>query len=567
MVCLIAAVFLIGTADSDIIDDFSGDLSAYTLSRVNDNNTSANVSFAIADGVLRASYAGSSTYEQVLLLRDDVSLNVGDLLVAELTHTGAGWDRDLGIAVSYSRTPPSLAAGTSGDVRTNYVEISCRSNNQVMTYGRDGTANLPSGQAWSSPVDALFIERTGLRDFALGYIKDGSAAVVQTYSITTDPVLGAAVGFYADIRAAVAESPAGLDNLQIIQPVQLYITPEGHPANAAVLEGRTAVFSAEFVSDQTPTVTWYYLAGGVWTPISAQAGKYEVEVACDSGNGVYRTTLNVLNAGVPDEGLYFCSIAAAGIGPIQTEPVLLAIKSLIAHWSLNADDYVSGVHLDRTAGYELSSPEYASFMTGAAETADTALQIGTGASSEPLSALFDNGLTVSVWGRPNETGALTFSNGVNSLNGSTVEAGQWKHICLVLDGQTAEYYDNAQISGQQPWPLSATYEMILELGHVSGGSRFAGRIDDVRLYNYTLTPEEVYELYARRTGDGGCVLDYAYALDLSGPDGWPDCRINLYDFAVKARQWLESNGQPAAFADLAALADEWLGCGLDANCL
>ncbi len=564
--CLLSVV-LCASADSAVIDDFSGDLSAYTLSRVNDNNTAANVSFGITDGVLRASYAGSSTYEQVLLLRDDYTLNIGDTLLAEMTQTGADWDRDLGIAVGYSKTPPALAVGSSGDVRTNYVEISYRSNNQVMTYGRNGTTNLPSGQAWISPVDALFIRRTGLRDFVLGCILNGTATIVSTYSITNDPVIGDAVGFYADVRAAVSLSPTGFHNLQIIRPVQLYFTPEGQPANTAVLEDHNAAFSAEFISDEIPTVAWYRFADGAWNVIVPQGDKYEIEIISDSESSLYRTTLHILNAATPDEGLYFCGIEAPGAVGVQTEPAMLAIKRLIAHWTLNAGDYSSGVHLDKTAGYGLASPEAASFVTGAAGISEAALRIGTGASSEPVSSLFDNGLTVSIWGRSDQSGTLTFSDRIHSLNGATLEAAQWKHVCLVFDGQSAQSFVNGQSAGQQAWPLSATYEMVLELGHASGESFFAGTVDDVRLYNCSLTPEEVYELYARRTGDAGCVLDYAYALDLSGPDGWPDCRINLHDFAVKASQWLDTENQAAEFADLMALADEWLGCGLDKNCL
>jgi hypothetical protein len=31
------------------------------------------------------------------------------------------------------------------------------------------------------------------------------------------------------------------------------------------------------------------------------------------------------------------------------------------------------------------------------------------------------------------------------------------------------------------------------------------------------------------------------AADLSGPNGTPDCYINLYDFAVIANNWLDCN--------------------------
>jgi hypothetical protein len=107
--------------------------------------------------------------------------------------------------------------------------------------------------------------------------------------------------------------------------------------------------------------------------------------------------------------------------------------------------------------------------------------------------------------------------------------------------------------------------MILELGHAFGLTPLNGSVDDVRLYNFSLTGDEVYELYARRTGDAGCVLDYAYLFDVSGPEGWPDCRITLYDFAVRAQQWLLINDAPTELAGLTAFAEQWLSSGLDTH--
>jgi len=213
LVCLMSVAAQAGLG---LVDDFSGDLSAYTLSRVNDGNGEANVLFSNVGGDLRVSYSGANKHEQVLFLRDDYTLGVGEMLLATIAHMGDGWDRDLGIAVGYSETPPALAVGESADVRTSYVEVSFRSNNQVMTYARDGATNLASGQVFPGIVDVLYIMRTGDRDFALGYINDGVKTLVKSYTITTDPLLGAAIGFYADVRVAISGSPVGLDNLQIV---------------------------------------------------------------------------------------------------------------------------------------------------------------------------------------------------------------------------------------------------------------------------------------------------------------------------------------------------------------
>jgi hypothetical protein len=230
-----------------LVDDLSGNLLPYTLSRVNDGGTVAHVSFSNTTGDLRAAYTGTpNAYEQVLFLRDDYTLDIGERLSASVNSTLVGWDRDIGIAVGWTETPPSLAPGSSGDVRTSYVEVSFRSNNQVVSYARKDAANLTSGQEFSgtiyggvsftAPPDYLFIDRITATKFNVGWIDGGithvltnnGAAFALPYEFTgATNVPGAAVGFYGDVRVAIASSPTGLDNLQI------GIAPE--PATIALL--------------------------------------------------------------------------------------------------------------------------------------------------------------------------------------------------------------------------------------------------------------------------------------------------------------------------------------------
>lgn len=231
---LVMSACLMGMmAQAQLIDDFSDtSLAEYTLSRINDANGTAHISFASPSGNLRGAYTGTpNAFEQVLFLRNDYSLAVGQMLIADVLGTGVGWDRDIGIAVGYSATPPALAGGASGDVRTSYVEVAFRSNNQVVSFARNGVLNLASGQefagttyggtSFSGYVDSIFITRPSATEFQVGWM-EGSAIHYLTpnggatllYNVTTDTP-GAAVGFYADLRAAISESPTGLDNLRI----------------------------------------------------------------------------------------------------------------------------------------------------------------------------------------------------------------------------------------------------------------------------------------------------------------------------------------------------------------
>jgi hypothetical protein len=262
LVCFVLVMTIASPAQAAypiLIDDFSvPGLPEYTLSRVNDANGTSDLSFSDAGGDLRAAMTGTAV-EQVLLLRHDYTLNVGETLLADVTGAVAGWDRDLGIAVGYSDFSTSqgplldpLAPGASGDARTSYVEVSVRSNNQIVSYARNGGkgalgTNLTSGQEFTGNVyggvsftmlpDQLYIKRLSpdlfpldpnypnIAVFEAGWISNGvqhaltaGGGIIMPYNVNNQnaPLPGPAVGFYADMRAVLTQSPDGLDNLRIV---------------------------------------------------------------------------------------------------------------------------------------------------------------------------------------------------------------------------------------------------------------------------------------------------------------------------------------------------------------
>jgi fibronectin-binding autotransporter adhesin len=213
------------------VDSFSDtSLGEYTLSKVLDQGAgTSNISFSSPSGDIRVSSAGTTGAEQVLFLRNDHTLDVGETLVADVIGNG-GWDRDIGIAVSIP-SPAGLANGAAGDVRLGYAEVSARSNDQIVSFAKD-TTNLTSGQEFNNNVYGgvsfnraqsmqLFVTRVSAGSFEVGWIQNGVRHVVtangtdfQPYNFATN-VPGAAIGFYADVRADLPSSPVGLDNLQI----------------------------------------------------------------------------------------------------------------------------------------------------------------------------------------------------------------------------------------------------------------------------------------------------------------------------------------------------------------
>lgn len=252
LICVLALVF-VTPVQAVLVDDFSvPGLPEYTLSVVNNGNTAPNVQFSDATGVLLESYVAgvSNAFEQVLLLRDDYNLPVGKRLLVDVSGTLGNFDRDIGIAVGWTTTPPSTP-NASGDVRTSYVEVSSRGNSQVVSYARFDAVNLGSGQefsgtsyggrpAFTSLVDQLFIDRLTATKFRVGWVDNGVESYLTNNGNVISPfnnppvadghiysdytydfagavnVPGAAIGFYGDLRTVLAATPYGLDNLQIV---------------------------------------------------------------------------------------------------------------------------------------------------------------------------------------------------------------------------------------------------------------------------------------------------------------------------------------------------------------
>jgi hypothetical protein len=570
--CLFTTLCFTAAAQAVVIDDFSdASVVEYTKSVVLEQDAANSVAFDCLSGAIEVSKGTGNNAEQVLFLRNDYRLEAGQILRIDKNAVQTSVYADFGIALSATVDPVDAVwiSGTA-DARRDYIAVYIKGQyGTIGCIGFDGTTNA-GGNAGVTPspsfagVTGLFIHRTATNVYDVGYSTAAGDTVIKTYTMT-NTAIGNAIGFYADVRASTTYGY--LDNLQIITDSILSITPAGHPMDVTVLEGHDAVFETVFVSSETPAAEWYHFVENTWTAVLPESGQVESTVVYDDTEGVYRATLRLLNADQNEGGLYYCFIENAGGASVQSETALLSFKQMLARWTLNDTDYQLDAHIDTVGGLPLRPAAMPVFVTGAAGLSNTAIHIGSGdaATSAPLSSVFENGFAISLWSRAAESGELLVTDGSTLFDGSLLEADLWTHLCFVFDGQTASYYRDGQLAGEQVWPLSTTYEMILELGHAFGLTPLNGSVDDVRLYNFSLTGDEVYELYARRTGDAGCVLDYAYLFDVSGPEGWPDCRINLYDFAVRAQQWLLINDAPTELAGLTAFAEQWLSSGLDTH--
>lgn len=208
-----------GLATAQLLDSFSGDLSAYTATRIlnSDNHaTPYTYSWEINNGSLRINTSVfTSGVEQYALTRTDFSLGVGYQLLADYSHANLG-SQDIGLYVGAGTPTP--------DVRADYVNIYMRNNGQLFSRGFNGTSEFALAGVGTVTPDTLFIARPATDTFELGYYLGGVRNVVTTRTVA-NTAIGNAIGFYADVRAAGIRG--SLDNLTL--------APIPEPATAALL--------------------------------------------------------------------------------------------------------------------------------------------------------------------------------------------------------------------------------------------------------------------------------------------------------------------------------------------
>jgi lysophospholipase L1-like esterase len=144
---------------------------------------------------------------------------------------------------------------------------------------------------------------------------------------------------------------------------------------------------------------------------------------------------------------------------------------------------------------------------------------GAGANMNPLS--FDDGPAPWGWAfeipnpnaaNPPMEGWLAGSGGWTSISAGTCLQNQWAYYVLTYDGTTFSIYTNgvlAASSSSSYTPISTSGHPLLIGGYNDGGTidRFYfGGVENVAVYNYTLTPAQVRNHYFYGTNSGAPVI-------------------------------------------------------------
>jgi len=106
--------------------------------------------------------------------------------------------------------------------------------------------------------------------------------------------------------------------------------------------------------------------------------------------------------------------------------------------------------------------------------------------SGKVSCLIEEPNATSAWGKP------------------TIADGNWHHVCATINSTTRTntiYYDGVVVGVSTNTGISLNNTAPLLIGNersyaITGGNKFVGNIDDVRIYNRTFATNEVAQLYS-----------------------------------------------------------------------
>jgi hypothetical protein len=356
------------------------------------------------------------------------------------------------------------------------------------------------------------------------------------------------------------------------------------PAHQYVAIGQSATFSIVAINPFTDdseglSYEWHRVDATEDTVVGGNSESYTTPAATADDDG----------------SRYYCvvSIAEPDVEASATSSeAFLVIKDRIAYWPFDGDlknvDDATGV----TDGTAAGEPGFVEGLVNAGQALAVDGDDYVSISNDDLAWSPTGSFSVSVWGnvaagsgghraivsnrheppvqgfilyaQPGDTwGLWTGADGwAGPGNGGGVPfvSGEWIHLAITFEptGTSGE-----NIVGTSTLYVNGVKERVLEgdlyrpkeldtsdfyIGagrneRVDGVSGlpladyfFNGLIDDVRIYNHAIDHDKVATLYTDVVGPA-CIYGNP-AADVTGPEGVPDCAVDLYDFAEFASQWL-----------------------------
>jgi len=322
------------------------------------------------------------------------------------------------------------------------------------------------------------------------------------------------------------------------------------PQSMMVFAGEEATFTIEAYSANSVPVTYKWFKEGA------------------PANTLSETdTLTIPNVQAAEEGVYRCTVSNI-FGQITSGAAELTLKKVIGHWPFddNLNDIVGGNHgttspapefvpgiigtsavkFGPTSRAVIVSPQaYTggswsfSFWENATESLGAEWEILIAASETDSYEIIDFGREqlvqyyLGIYEDYPPTPAPTFARGQWHMLTLTYDADTQKVKLFVNSDQIIDFNKNFTGFGTN----------VSFGGDGANGYPYFGTIDDMKFYNYALSVEEIAWLYTQGSGERVCLR--RPATDVSGPDGTPDCLVNIFDLVEMAGGWLQCNRIPS----------------------
>jgi hypothetical protein len=338
---------------------------------------------------------------------------------------------------------------------------------------------------------------------------------------------------------------------------------QADPSDTSALEGDSASFSAGFTSTSDIVSNKWYKAGEPAVELLPSDPDVTIELFYDSTNDVYTSTLTLANIETADDGLYYCALGNAG-GATPSASAKLIVKRLIAHWKFegNAVDE-TGVYNGTLTGEPVFETDGLIGQAMIFDGTDDYVDLPDGFSD------FSAGMSISVWSNPttaaNWARFIDFGNGAGGVNilftrngvsntlrfdtnDGTVDAenaftqNEWQYFVVTMTeaGAVTIYKNGLPVQTGTvglPEVVTRTLNYIGE-SNWSSDAFYAGMMDDLRIYNYAITADQIADLYT------GVVGSYCRNRPVYDFDG--DCLVLLSDFVYWAGYWLDCGFYPNA---------------------
>ncbi len=298
--------------------------------------------------------------------------------------------------------------------------------------------------------------------------------------------------------------------------------------------------------------------------------------------GSLTASLTVLDAQVADgdEGSYYCVVTntAGNTESNTSRSATLTIKKMIGWWKLDetsgtiASDS-TGLGNDGTLkGHAAWKPSEgidggAIDLDGVGDAVEITPGFGLTSTNNVTYTAWINGWKEVNWAGivysrgfacgmhfgDNDTLHYTWNSNSSATygwnGGPVIPQNEWAFVALTIEPDKATLYVYSSSYGLRSGTNEMTHDLQTTAGIKLGWDPmdetryFNGLIDDVRLFNYALGPLDIAKVILEVKPDASLCVSYP-ALDISGPDGKPDCVVDDFDFALMASEWMLCNTLP-----------------------